>query len=151
MKYPLKYEDLESALLKQNRLLKLHLATVSLIMGLLCLMVWTQRLFFTFEAGPLMKERALLEDVCKEAFKEIKDKQMSAHVIHSELISLIEKEEFKWSEAEVLRVASPTPSHCHLVFKIAGKLHSFNLVFDGNDANPFFYRLIEINELEDQS
>ena len=148
IKFPLKFEDFQSGLQKQNRFLKIHLATTSIIMAILCFFVIGQKTYFAFSSGPILIERALLEDVCKESFLSFISQSYTPQLHHPDLIKLAESSQLHIDNGEILKLSTIDGHQCKIIFKVNKALRSFVLDFETQSTLPFYYRLIEFNEVE---
>lgn len=141
------YKDFENHLVKDNRKLKYLIVIVLAISSISTTAVLMQNRFFIYEGGEIFKERLLAEEVCRIAFVSLTSDEPNSHVITDEILKIVKKDPFIIKVDKILKLYSAKKETCKIVLKSNGSLLAFKITLKSDDAFPFFYKLIQIDEL----
>lgn len=144
----MKFDDFENAYKKENKILRYLMVFTLLSSFITFSLVITEKREFFSGGGEILKERPLLEDVCKEAFLSIVDNRPSEALIDNRIVSLLKKEPFEMKEAQILKLKGIGKDSCRIIVSSEGRLRSFISVMSLSDANDFYYKLSELKEVE---
>ena len=105
------------------------------------------RRYFLYRGGAIFEERPLTEEICRLAFVSLAGGTPNPHVIHDEVIKIAEKDNFSITIDKIFQVKSLEEGACKIVLKSEGMLTAFKIKLQGNDKNPFYYKLIQLDEI----
>ena len=144
----MKYQEFESAFVKQNKNLRLALGTSIVVMVLNTFLILSDKKYFVLKNSKLVSSKPLLTWACEESFLSIARRTPFSDLIEDAIINELKKSEFKVSPDEVLSVLELKDNLCRIIVKGEGKVRSFIVSFNSNNNYPFYYKLSEINETE---
>ncbi|MBT3982282.1 MAG: hypothetical protein HOE90_13070 [Bacteriovoracaceae bacterium] len=147
---PYKFENFEKSFLSQNKLLKLSLLLLIIVFSLIIFFVSSKKSYFLYQGGEVFNERPLAVEVCKRAFDSIAIREPHPYFVHKEIIKLLENESFNVEFDEYFLAKSTRKDKCKLITKGKSGLRSFIVSLQGKDDFPFFYKLVQIDEVEDK-
>jgi hypothetical protein len=142
------FEDFKASFEKQNLLLKFSmLIIVGLLTACLFMINANKTLFLKVNSEYLTKEMPM-KDICFFSIKTIVDKKLSTSFITSHI-----KEYFKENRRVAInatKIYDPiilSANKCKVIINDHDKLKAFVLTMEKNDANPFLFKTIDINEV----
>ena len=141
------YDNFEASFTKENKKLKTVLAITILISVSAVVMQFFSKRYYLYRGSSIFEERPLAEEVCRLAFTGLASGSPNPHVVRSELIKLAEKESFSIPIDKIFQVKSLEIGSCKIVLKSEGKLTAFKIKLDASDSNPFYYKLIQLDEI----
>lgn len=141
------FENFEASFTKENKKLKIALAFTIIIALSAVIMQFIDRRYFLYKGGPIFEERPLAEEVCRLAFLGLASGDANSHVVHDEVIKLARKERFSLTVDKILQVKSLEIGACKIILKSEGILTAFRIGLQGRDSNPFYYKLIQLDEI----
>lgn len=141
------YDNFEASFTKENKKLKVVLAVAILISLIAVILQFFERRYFLYKGGAIFEERPLAEEVCRLAFVGLAGGTPNSHVVHDEVIKIAEKDNFSMTVDKILQVKSLEEGACKIVLKSEGALTAFKIKLQGTDKNPFFYKLIQLDEI----
>jgi hypothetical protein len=141
------FEEFKSSFEKENRKLKLALAISLIIFSIGTITQLLARKYYVYKGGEIFKERPLIEEVCRQSFLTLAKGDPNPHVVSSEIIDLAIKESFSLIVEDILQVTSLETGVCKLVVKSNEKLLAFRLSMKMDQDNPFYYKLIQLDEV----
>lgn len=141
------YDNFEASFTKENKKLKVVLAITILISLTAVMFQFFDRRYFLYRGGTIFEERPLAEEICRLAFVGLAGGTPNPHVIHDEVIKIAEKDNFSITIDKILQVKSLEEGACKIVLKSEGILTAFKIKLQGNDKNPFYYKLIQLDEI----
>lgn len=143
----MEYSEFETSFVKENRKLKIALA-ITLTVAIIGIMLqFLERRYFLYKGGPIFEERPLAEEICRLGFVGLAGGTPNPHVVHEEVIKLAEKENFSIPIEKIFQVKSLEEGACKIVLKSEGAITAFKVTLDGSHTNPFYYRLIQLDEV----
>jgi hypothetical protein len=141
------YDKFEADFTKENKKLKISLAVTMIISIFAIVLQFTDRRYFLYKGGAIFEERPLAEEICRQAFMGLASGNPNPHVVHDELIKIAEKDNFSIPVEKIFQVQSLEKEACKIVLKSEGTLTAFKIKLQGTDKNPFFYKLIQLDEI----
>lgn len=141
------FENFEASFTKENRKLKIVLAITILISLTAVIFQFFDRRYFLYRGGAIFEERPLAEEICRLAFVGIAGGTPNPHVVHEEVIKIAEKDNFSMTIDKIFQVKSLEVGACKIVLKSEGVLTAFKITLQGSDKNPFYYKLIQLDEV----
>lgn len=141
------YQEFEASFMKQNRKLKIALVAVLVMTSGTILLAITQKRYFLYRGSSIFEERPLAEEVCRQSFTSLVEGEPHPFVVSDEIIKLVKAEPFQVVVDKILMIKSSMENHCKIVLKSQGKLMAFDVTLEGNTKNPFFYRLVQLDEI----
>lgn len=141
------YDNFENALKKENKSLKVILAIVLLITSISTIMSLVQRKYYLYKGGEVFKERPLAEEICKEGFLSLANKEPNPYLVHKEIIKLAKDSEFGLPVDEVLVVQSLEKNACKIIFKSNEVLTAFKITLHESKDYPFYYQVLQLDEV----
>jgi hypothetical protein len=141
------FDNFEASFTKENKKLKVVLAVTILISFIAVTLQFLERRYFLYKGGAIFEERPLAEEVCRLAFVGLASGTPNSHVVHDEVIKIAEKENFSMTIEKILQVKSLEEGACKIVLKSEGTLTAFKIKLQGTDKNPFYYKLIQLDEI----
>lgn len=141
------FENFEASFTKENRKLKIVLAITILISLTAVIFQFFDRRYFLYRGEAIFEERPLAEEICRLAFVGIASGSPNPHVVHEEVIKIAEKDNFSMTIDKIFQVKSLEVGACKIVLKSEGVLTAFKITLQGSDKNPFYYKLIQLDEV----
>jgi hypothetical protein len=141
------YDKFEASFTKENKKLKISLALTMIISICAVIMQFSDRRYFLYKGGPIFEERPMAEEICRLAFVGLAAGSPNPHVVQDELIKLAEKDNFSLPIEKIFQVQSLEVGTCKIVLKSEGVLTAFKIKLQGADKNPFYYKLVQIDEI----
>jgi hypothetical protein len=141
------YDDFESSFTKANRKLKIALAITMTVAVIAIILQFFERRYFLYRGGPIFEERPMTEEVCRAGFVSLAGGVPNPHLVHHEIITLAAKENFLIPIDKIFQVESLEKGACKIVFKSEGKLIAFKVILQASHSNPFYYKLIQVDEI----
>lgn len=141
------YDKFEASFNKENKNLKIALALTMIISTCAVVMQFMDRRYFLYKGGEIFEERPLAEEICRLSFVGLASGNPNPHVVQDELIKIAEKDNFSLPVEKIFQVQSLESGACKIVLKSEGSLTAFKIKLQGSDANPFFYKLIQLDEI----
>jgi len=141
------YDNFEASFTKENKKLKIVLAITILISLTAVIFQFFDRRFFLYQGGSIFEERPLAEEICRLAFVGLAGGVPNPHVVHHEVIKIAEKDNFSMTIDKIFQVKSLEVGACKIVLKSEGALTAFKIKLHGSDKNPFYYKLIQLDEV----
>lgn len=143
----MEYDNFEASFTKENKKLKVVLAIAILISLSAVIMQFLDRRYFLYKGGAIFEERPLAEEVCRLAFVGLASGTPNSHVVHDEVIKIAEKDNFSIPIDKIFQVKSLEEGACKIVLKSEGALAAFKIKLQGSNKNPFYYKLIQLDEI----
>lgn len=141
------YDNFEASFTKENKKLKIVLAITILISLTAVIFQFFDRRFFLYQGGSIFEERPLAEEICRLSFVGLAAGTPNPHVVHHEVIKIAEKDNFSMTIDKILQVKSLEVGACKIIIKSEGILTAFKIMLHGSDENPFYYKLIQLDEV----
>ncbi len=141
------YDNFEASFTKENKKLKTVLTITILISLSAVVMQFFSKRYYLYKGDSIFEERPLAEEVCRLAFTGLASGNPNPHVVRAELIKLAEKESFSIPIEKLFQVKSLEVGACKIVLKSEGKLAAFKIKLDASDSHPFYYKLIQLDEI----
>ncbi|PIP91628.1 MAG: hypothetical protein COW01_01495 [Bdellovibrionales bacterium CG12_big_fil_rev_8_21_14_0_65_38_15] len=144
------FDNFESSFTKENRKLKIALATTLIVSMLTSTMIFFQQKYFLYKGKDIFEERPLAVEVCRLGFISLAKGEPNPHVVTDEIISLVAKEPFSIQVDNILKLESLEKGACKIILKSNGELLSFKVGLKESDFYPFHYKLIQLDEINAQ-
>ena len=141
------YDNFEASFTKENKKLKIVLTITILISLTAVILQFFDRRYFLYQGGTIFEERPLAEEICRLAFVGLAGGTPNPHVIYDEVIKIAEKDNFSMTIDKIFQVKSLEVGGCKIILKSEGVLTAFKIKLQGSDSNPFFYKLIQLDEI----
>ncbi len=141
------YDNFEASFTKENKKLKIVLAITILISLTAVILQFFERRYFLYQGGTIFEERPLAEEICRLAFVGLAGGTPNSHVVHDEVIKIAEKDNFSMTIDKIFQVKSLEVGACKIILKSEGVLTAFKVKLQGSDGNPFYYKLIQLDEI----
>lgn len=141
------YQEFEQSFSKANKFLKISLGVSWTIGIVLVALLFFQRKYFLYRGGNLFEERPLAEEICRLGFVGLAQGSPNPHVVDSEVIKLSQKENFSVPIDKIFLVKSLEVGACKVILKSEGILTAFKIKLHENDMNPFYYKVIQLDEV----
>ena len=141
------FDKFEATFTKENKSLKVLLIVNVVVAIFLTASLYFQRRYFIYKGGPIMEERPLAEEICRQGFVGIASGEPNPSLVVKEIADLIEKEPFDLKIDKIFQVKSLEIGACKIVLLSEGKILAFKIVLDGRDSNPFYFKLLQIDEI----
>jgi hypothetical protein len=141
------YEDFENSFTKANRKLRIALALTMTVAVIAIVLQFLERRYYLYRGGAIFEERPLAEEICRTGFLSLAEGLPNPHLVHGQLIKIASQDNFSIPVEKVLQVQSLEKEACKIVFKSEGTLTSFKIILQGSHTNPFYYKLIQVDEL----
>lgn len=141
------FDKFQADFMKENRKLKIIIGISLIIFSIGTVSNLFERKYFLYKGGSLFEERPLAEEVCRLGFLSIVSESPNPFVVSKEIIDLVKKEPFTMAVEKILKLSSSELGNCQLILKADGKLKAFKIKLQGHESNPFFYKILEIEEL----
>lgn len=143
----MEYQEFEQSFTKENRKLKIILGVNFLVSSGLILLMFCQKKYFLYQGREVFEERPLAEEVCRLGFVGLAQGSPNPLAVDSEVIKHAEKDNFSIPIEKVLMVKSLEEGACSIVLKSEGALSAFKIKLHGSKSNPFYYKLIQLDEI----
>lgn len=141
------FDSFEASFTKENKKLKTVLAITILIALTGITLQFLERRYFLYQGGPIFEERLLAEEVCRISFLGLASGNPNPHVVNEEVIKIAEKEHFSIPVDKIFQVKSLEVGACKIILKSEGALTAFKIKLLGSESNPFYYKLIQLDEI----
>ena len=141
------FDKFEATFMTENRKLRVMMGISRLIfLALLSLMIFEKK-YFIYQGHEIFEERILSEKVCLEGFQSIIGGSPDSSVVADGIISLLKSDPFELTINKVLKLESVEKNFCKIVIESEKKLMAFKMGLSEDDSNPFFYKVLSIDEL----
>lgn len=144
------FEEFENSFTKENRALKIALATTLIVSMMTCLMIFFQKRYFLYQGKDIFEERPLAVEICRLGFISLATGEPNPHVVTDEIIKLVEKEPFSINVNKILKLESLEKGACKIILKSNHELLSFRIGLEESVFYPFHYKLIQLDETKAQ-
>lgn len=144
------YDNFEAVFIRENKKLKIVLAVTILVSLAALIFQFLDRRYFLYQGGAVFEERPLAEEICRLAFMGLAEGNPNVHLVHDEVIAIAEQESFLVPVDEILQVKSLEEGACKMILKSEGKLTAFKIKLLESDNHPFYYKLIQLDEIPDK-
>jgi hypothetical protein len=141
------FEKFEANFKRENKMLKLTLIGVTTLLGLINFFTYSSKKYFVYQGKEVFEERLLNVEVCHQGFKSISNSNPNPHLVHDGIIAIVEKESFSLPIDKFLMVKSTAEGECKIVIKSEGRLLAYNAKLEENLKNPFYYKIIQLDEV----
>lgn len=141
------YDNFEASFTKANRNLKIVLSITLLFAVIIIVMLFLNKRYYIYKGGPIFEERPLAEEICRQGFVTIAGGTPNPFLVVDEIIEMVKTEPFDVKIDKILQVISVEKSACKIVLLSEGKLAAFKITLDGGHSNPFYYKLLQIDEI----
>lgn len=141
------YDNFEASFTKANRNLKIVQSITLLVATVIIAMLFFQKRYYIYKGGPIFEERPLSEEVCRQGFVTIASGTPNPFLVVDEIIEMVKAEPFDVKIDKLLQVVSLEKGACKIVLLSEGKLAAFKITLDGGHSNPFYYKLLQIDEI----
>jgi len=142
------YENFEASFTKENKRLKFMLSTAIVISLIAIVLQFFNRRYFLYQGASIFEERPLAEEVCRLAFVGLAEGSPNSFVVHEEVIKIAKESDFSLPIEKILQVQSLEKEACKIVLKSEGSLTAFKIKLVGSYSNPFYYKLIQLDEIQ---
>jgi hypothetical protein len=141
------YDNFEASFTKANRNLKIVQSITLLVATILIAMLFFHKRYYIYKGGPIFEERPLAEEICRQGFVTIAGGSPNPFLVMDEIIEMVKAEPFDVRIDKLLQVVSLEKGACKIVLLSEGKLLAFKINLDGGHSNPFYYKLMQIDEI----
>lgn len=141
------YDNFEASFTKANRSLKIVLSITLIAATTIIVMLFFHKRYYIYKGGSIFEERPLAEEVCRQGFTTIAQGTPNPFLVVNEIIDLVKAEPFDVKIDKILQVVSLEKGACKIVLLSEGKLTAFKITLDGGHSNPFYYKLLQIDEV----
>lgn len=141
------FDKFQAEFMKENRKLKIIIGVSLIIFSIGTVTNLLERKYFLYQGSALFDERPLAEEVCRLGFMSIVDGSPNSFVVSKGIIDLVKKDPFNLTVGKTLKLSSSELGSCHLILKADGRLMAFKIRLQGDKSNPFFYKILEIEEI----
>ncbi|MBI2519468.1 MAG: hypothetical protein HYV97_03600 [Bdellovibrio sp.] len=141
------FDEFEAKFVKENFKLKIALAVSLIVFSIGTVSILIQKRYYLYKGGPIFEERPLAEEVCRQSFVTLAEGNPNPNLVSFGIIELATKESFSLSIEKIYQVKSLEVGACKIILKSDGKLMAFKVALDGSNANPFYYKLTQIDEI----
>ena len=141
------YEDFENSFTKANRKLRIALALTMTVAVIAIVLQFLERRYYLYRGGAIFEERPLAEEICRTGFLSLAGGLPNPHLVHGEVIKIAAQDNFTIPVEKVFQVQSLEKDACKIVFKSEGNLTAFKIILQGSHTNPFYYKLIQVDEI----
>lgn len=141
------FDEFKAVFIKENRKLRIMMGFSSMLFaGMLFLLVF-QKNYFVYQGHSIFEERVLSEKICLAGFKSIVNGLPDSALVAEGIVEILENEPFEMPITKVLKLKSIEEGFCNLVIDSNSKLLAFRIGLHGDDSNPFYYKILSIDEL----
>jgi hypothetical protein len=141
------YEDFQATFMKENKKLRIMMGVSTLVFVAILILMIFEKKYFVYQGHPVFEERILSESVCLEGFKSITEGEPDSSTVSSGIIGILNKDPFELEITKVLELKSLERGVCKLIIKSQDKLMAFKIGLEESNDNPFFYKVLSIDEL----
>lgn len=141
------FDKFQANFVNENRKLKIILGFALIVFSVGLASILTERRYYLYQGKEIFEERPLAVEVCRLSFLSLAEGHPNPFVVAPEIISLVKKEPFALNVEKVLMLKSVEQDHCKIIIRSAGKILAFLITLRGHDSNPFFYQLIQLDEV----
>jgi hypothetical protein len=141
------FEKFEASFKLENKWLKISLITVTVLLGIITSLIYSSKKYFVYQGKEIFEERLLNVEVCHQGFKSLASSNPNPHLVHEGIIEIVEKDSFNIQVDKFLMVKSTLEGECKIVIKSEGKLLAYNAKLEESLKNPFYYRIIQLDEV----
>lgn len=142
------FEEFENSFTKENRALKIALATALIVSAITCIMILFQQRYFLYKGKEIFEKRPLAVEICRLGFISLAKGEPNPHVVTDEIIDLVKKEPFSIEVDKILKLESLAKGVCKIIFKSNDELLSFKIGLEESSFYPFHYKLIQLDEVK---
>jgi hypothetical protein len=143
------FSEFQAKFITENKKLKWAFMGTTIILAIVIFIITLTNHRQNRLGRKIFKERLVLEAICEASFDSLLDQSLKKEIIHKELISILEKEEWSINADEILSLKSFGEDQCKIIMRnTKGKLQSFLFSFIKDEGLPFEYQLIGIDEEE---
>jgi len=141
------YDNFEASFTKENKKLKIVLAITILISLAAITLQFFDRRYFLYRGEAIFEERPLAEEICRLAFVGLAGGTPNPHVVHDEVMKIAERDNFSLTIDKIFQVQSLEAGACKIILKSEGALTAFKIKLQESESNPFYYKLIQLDEI----
>ncbi len=141
------YDDFQATFMNENKKLRIMMAISSLIFVVILVLLIFEKKYFVYQGHPVFEERMLSESVCLEGFKSIVSGEPDDTTVSSGILGILKKDPFELEISKVLSLKSLEQGFCKIIINSKDKLMAFKIGLEGSDENPFYYKVLSIDEL----
>jgi hypothetical protein len=144
----MKLESFENSVQLEMRFLRKAIIGIGSGFIIMFGLVLFMKVKFFVQGGEFIKKRALGASICLDAFMGIVNHSPPSDKIEDEILNSLKTNEFSVSVDEVLAVQMIEENRCRLISQSGQRTRSFLIDLKGSEKNNFYYKLSEINEIE---
>ena len=141
------FDKFQASFMNENRKLKVILGLVLIVFSVGTAAILSERRYYLYQGREVFEERPLAVEVCRLSFMSLAEGAPNPFVVDKKIISLVKQEPFSLNVEKVLMVKSTETDHCKVILRSEGKLLAFQITLAGHDANPFYYQLVQLDEV----
>jgi hypothetical protein len=141
------FDKFQANFVNENRKLKVILGLVLIIFAVGTAAILTERRYYLYQGREVFEERPLAVEVCRLSFMSLAEGSPNPFVVDKKIIALVKQEPFSLNVEKMLMVKSTAENHCKVILRSEGKLLAFQITLAGLDDNPFYYQLIQLDEV----
>ena len=141
------FDKFQADFKRENRKLKIIIGVCLIIFSIGTISNLLERRYYLYKGAALFDERPLAEEVCRLGFLSIVSGNPNPFVVSKGILDLVKRDPFTMTVNKILKLSSSELGSCHLVLKANEKLMAFKIKLHGHASNPFFYKLLEMEEL----
>jgi len=141
------FDKFQANFVNENRKLKVILGLVLIIFAVGTAAILTERRYYLYQGREVFEERLLAVEVCRLSFMSLAEGAPNPFVVDKKIIALVKQEPFSLNVEKILMVKSTVENHCKVILRSEGKLLAFQITLAGLDGNPFYYQLIQLDEV----
>lgn len=143
----MEFDNFEASFTKENRKLKGIILIVLVLTSISTVTILIQKKHYIYKGGEIFEERPLAEEICRRGFLSLASGEPNSHVVTKGIIELVEKNPFTLKVDKILKLYSSRVETCKIVLKSEGNLLSFKIGLAKNDSFPFYYKLVQLDEI----
>ena len=144
------FSGFESKLMRQYRILWIALVASLIISTISMLLLLLSDKYFVLRSGEVLSSKPLVEDVCLHSFKSITSGNPNPYFVNHKIIEILEEDPFVIEIDKVLRNSSLGSDSCKIIIKSGENLRSFVINLESDESFPFFYKLYQLDEVENK-
>ncbi len=141
------FDEFKDLFLKENRKLKIIIAIMLVVFGIGTSSILMQKRYFLYKGKEIFEERPLAVEVCRLGFISLIEGEPNPYTVSKGILELVKNEPFNLNLDKILELKSAGLGECKIILKADGRLMAFQIILEGRDENPFFYKLNEMEEL----
>lgn len=141
------FDDFQNQFVKENRKLRILIGMSWLIFVAFFTLLVFEKKYFVYRGHPIFEERVLSESVCLVGFKSVLAGAPDPSTVSSGIIEILEKEPFTLAVEKIIALQSIEKGFCKLILENEGNLRSFKIGLSKDEANPFYYKVLSIDEI----